>query len=508
MYINKSFDFYNETIALLICNFSNKVLIIDDTQEIYCLRSLKANPEADLSSPILSSIILDTQQTSTERSKATHQLSVVPLESNLGNTNEFIGVLEQVDEKDSYWDQLFEEDLGFTDEYNNILMTLTAPKRDRESSDDQSVDPFVKKQKVIDAADVKGEEDYFFINSNDLPFDAKELVERLKRDTEQEDNLPCPRVLPAHIADKLKLEDDSLRLGIATTSRLCLRPWSSGHEEKLQQSKRERIQYFDDMGREKMMSMMTMGHSAGPLWRARFEQVVWDYRDIYGTKLLHTSMGFRGFSLVTGDNGRLKQPARRRPGNAFATALSDRMLQMHVNANIIEDGVSEPFGCSSILLKPKCKAADKLTTIEQVEEASDEFLSLNYRFIIDLQDASKSMSPFSSPLPNPRSILAQINSTNYYSALDLLAFFHQCHLSRRSRNLHTFISTGSRRIRQAKRTVMGSNPSLGAGAVITSICWPFLTSYVDNLYLIEKDIQSMYEKFLWTHVVARSVLVR
>ena len=53
--------------------------------------------------------------------------------------------------------------------------------------------------------------------------------------------------------------------------------------------------------------------------------------------------------------------------------------------------------------------------------------------------------------------------------------------------------------------MIGSNPSLGAGAVITSICWPFLTSYVDNLYLIEKDIQSMYEKFLRTHVVARSV---
>ena len=216
-------------------------------------------------------------------------------------------------------------------------------------------------------------------------------------------------------------------------------------------------------------------------------------------------MGFRGFSLVTGDNGRPKQPARRRPGNAFATALSDRMLQMHVDANIIEDGVSEPFGCSSILVKPKCKAADKLTTIEQVEEATDKFLALNYRFIIDLGDATKSMSSFSSPLPNPRSTLAQINSTHYYSALDLLAFFHQCHLSRKSRNLHTFISTGSGRIRQAKRSVMGSGPSLGAGGVITSICWPFLTSYVDNLYIIEKNIQSMYEKFLQTHVVARSV---
>ena len=79
-------------------------------------------------------------------------------------------------------------------------------------------------------------------------------------------------------------------------------------------------------------------------------------------------------------------------------------LLHNTRAGLIEIGSGEPYGNSYCLAKPKIPISERIKTIQDLENATDEELTKQFRFVIDLSKASKKMSNFAAPLPKPRSI--------------------------------------------------------------------------------------------------------
>ena len=454
---------------------------------------------------------------------------------------------DDTESEDEDWDEVFDENNDLINEYENILMSITK-KRKRQSESEEDSYPFttalaaatkcdenkctstnaeleegangetstgrkdqieteaITADKWLKSIDDMDNNQYFYIPHSDIPFNEEELVKKLKENTDPEDPKPKPITLPEHIKNKINLIDEKVDPQTNSPSKLVLRPWSQEDESEWLKIQQERRQYYTDMGRDEMMKKITWGRNITPEWKTKFEDVIWEYRDCYGMTLRHVSVGVKYYSLKVGTNGKHVEPAKFRSGTAFASKLTDRIIDMHTRAGLIEIGSGEPYGNSYCLAKPKIPIGERIKTIQDLENATDEELTKQFRFVIDLSRASKKMSNFAAPLPKPRSILTNINAGDYYVALDLLTWYHQIYLDEGSRQTHSFLSTNSNQIKCSTRAVMGSNPSGGGGAVITGQNWPFLkSSYMDNLYNWDPSIPKLLADFIRTHEVARAI---
>ena len=343
--------------------------------------------------------------------------------------------------------------------------------------------------------------DFRYATENDKPFTIDSIIETLKQNTTEEDRVEFPRRLPEALADKMKLEAYKRLPDVPTRTKLVLKEETPEVIRDFEEAKQRRLDYWDKMGKEFFFKTMKFGKSADPVWVKKFADYAWSKRMVYGDRLSHVSR-VKFFELVTGRNGRPMKPAKTRHGSAFQKAVCDKMVQLHLDAKIMERASSEPVGWAHVIPKNKLPPEKMIKTIQQLEEADDVLMSKAFRMCIDLSEANKSLTSYSAPLPHLRHLVTRIMTGRRFFCLDLLQFFFQLQLNWHSRRDHTFTSTGSDIINQMTCSSMGGSGSLGAcQTVVKCIMQPtgLKENYVDNLWHWDEDYESLFEVFVKVH---------
>ena len=64
-------------------------------------------------------------------------------------------------------------------------------------------------------------------------------------------------------------------------------------EREVQKGIARKMQYWDELGRDGMMSKVTLGAEMTPQQRERAHSIIWSYRDCFGSRLSHIQGGVR-----------------------------------------------------------------------------------------------------------------------------------------------------------------------------------------------------------------------
>merc|ERR1711888_533533 len=141
----------------------------------------------------------------------------------------------------------------------------------------------------------------------------------------------------------MKLEDATTETDTPTISRLVLRPWNKHKEARLIADRNERIAYWDGIGRAGMRDMMSWSDTVDESIKERFMDIMWEFRSVY---------------------------ANMRNGSALSKAISDKMVKIAMDANLLQLSTSSPVGHLFIIDKPKVRPEARIKTMEALEAAT------------------------------------------------------------------------------------------------------------------------------------------
>ena len=332
------------------------------------------------------------------------------------------------------------------------------------------------------------------VREEDMPkLTIKEIEEKLRCQTHSDTGEYTMKKLPEEWGRKMSLEVHRTKLSRDVT-RIVHRNMTAEDEKVFNDNVDYRRKYHEDRGKDHFIKQIKFGNGVPDDWKIKFQDLLWLHKDKFGEDLLSIKAGLKVFQAHVAYNGGPCIPAKVRAGNKYSKEVFKRVSLEHINANIIQHAKSEAYGNAHIIDK-KMPEAQKIKTIEEIWSASSSKIQKAYRLTIDLSDIGKSLVGYSSPLPNPRSLLEDMDSDSYYFLFDLLSFFYQVTVDEETKIYQTFLGPGGSEVLTMARLSMGIQNAMGIACAISTLLFGYIvhTVYVDNLIGKKRTIEELYE---------------
>ena len=279
-------------------------------------------------------------------------------------------------------------------------------------------------------------------------------------------------------------------------------------DKRISASQAEKRAYWENIGKEKMMSMITWGKDMTPEQLKIAQEITWKYRDTYGNILKHAGAGIKHFAIKIERNTDFQPPAvLRRASSPFAKALWERYLQAYTNAGLAVRSTNSAYSNSFLVKKPKCSSdipkIDNLSDLAN-PKVTDEVLNKRFRLVIDLSTQNKYCDPFSAPSPAAREVLAWFARCKKIISLDALNWFSQVKLDPETRSALTFQGASEYNY-EPTGSCMGHSSSMQLCTLLMSLMFcDILNSdngltYADNMNVKAEttdELLVIYEKIL------------
>ena len=329
-------------------------------------------------------------------------------------------------------------------------------------------------------------------------------------EVESQDTLFQKYQLPEYLKGKIAIEQDDTQ-NQKLVSRLIVRNDESvaNIEKRILKNQEEKRNYWDEMGKEEMMKMVTWGNSLSEEELKLAQNITWDYRDCFGNGLSHISAGCRYFAIKIEPTIEQKpQACLRRASSAFAKALWEKYLDSYVKAGLAIQSTCSAISNAFLLRKPKTPAGiPKVETVADLQrpEVTPEVLNKHFRLVIDLSQQNKFCAPFSAPSPSAREILRWFAQLMFILSLDALAYFSQIKLDPVTRQTQFTFQGCTNTNYESTGAVMGHCSSMQLGNILMQLMFcDILTdhtrlSYADNMNVKSPSIGqllSLYERIL------------
>ena len=315
--------------------------------------------------------------------------------------------------------------------------------------------------------------------------------------------------LPDYLKKQIQVEQESAK-DRKSVSRLVIRNDDSVEniDKRIAAGQAEKRSYWENIGREKMMKMITWGKDLTPEQLKRAQDITWEHRDTFGNILKHAGSGCRHFAIKIERNTDFQPPAvLRRASSPFAKALWERYLQAYTAAGLAVRSTNSAYSNSFLVRKPKCSPeTPKIDNLADLKnpKVTDEVLNKRFRLVIDLSTQNKFCDPFSAPSPAARDVLAWFARSRKIISLDALNWFSQVKLDPQTRAALTFQGASEYNY-EPTGSCMGHSSSMQLCTLLMSLMFCDILNtengltYADNLNIkapTTDQLLSIYEKIL------------